>query len=160
VTEAELDALYDAYAYAVHRRCARLLGSNADADDALQEVFIAVMRYGDSLRNNESPIPWLYRIADRHCFRILTKRKRWVLDEDAIEAQQTGTIEEARLVREVLGSCKESVRDVAVLYYVDQMTQDEVAAEIGLSRKTVRQRLSEFLATARALLHTRKKEVS
>jgi RNA polymerase sigma-70 factor (ECF subfamily) len=44
------------------------------------------------------------------------------------------------------------VQEVAVLYYVDEMTQEEVADAVGCSRKSVRSRLAEFLRTARQVL--------
>ena len=41
---------------------------------------------------------------------------------------------------------------MAVYYYVDQMNQDEIAATVGTSRKTVGNRLREFRARAQTLL--------
>jgi RNA polymerase sigma factor (sigma-70 family) len=154
-----VSALYAQYGYAVHRRCLRLLGSEAEADDALQAVFMRVMRYGDTLRG-EAPLPWLYRIADRHCFDVLKKKKREVPEEVAVrrglEATQDGAAPERMSeVRRVLGHCAGPVQEIAVLYYVDEMTQDEVAATVGASRKTVRLRLAEFMATARRVLELR-----
>jgi len=154
----KLEELYSLYGFAVHRRCLRLLGSSSDADDALHEVFVRVHRYGDTYRG-EAPLPWLYRIADRHCFELLQKRRRSAGPEDRARAldnrERTATEESperVRLVAQVLAACRESVREVAVLYYVDEMTQDEVAAAAGCSRKTVKERLARFLETARALL--------
>lgn len=149
-----VSALYAQYGFAVHRRCLRLLGSAAEADDAQQAVFMRVMRYGDTLRN-EAPLPWLYRIADRVCFDRLRKRKREVVQEDperGAPAEDPVRPERLSEVRRVLGQCPSRVQEVAVLYYVDEMTQDEVAATVGYSRKTVRLKLAEFLATARRVL--------
>lgn len=155
----EVSALYEKYGYAVHRRCLRLLGSTAEADDALHAVFLRVMRYGDT-RRGEAPLPWLYRIADRHCFDVLRKRKREAspeestrhLDRRASTEPSGDSPERASQVRQVLGRCGRNVQEVAVLYYVDEMTQEEVAAAVGYSRKTVRQKLAKFLETARRLL--------
>lgn len=154
-----LSELYERYGYAVHRRCLRLLGSEAEADDAMQEVFMRAYKYGDSFRG-EAPLGWLYRIADRHCFDLLQKRKRFArpeeaeaaLDARAREAAPASSPERVQLVARVLSACKPGVQDVAVLYYVDEMTQDEVAAAVGVSRKTVKERLAKFLSTARTML--------
>lgn len=153
-----VSALYAQYGYAVHRRCLRLLGSEAEADDALQAVFMRVMRYVHTFQG-ESPLGWLYRIADRHCFEVLKKRKREVPEASARsrpEAAQDGAAPERMSeVRRVLGHCAGPVQEIAVLYYVDEMTQDEVAAAVGYSRKTVRLKLAEFMATARRVLELR-----
>jgi RNA polymerase sigma-70 factor (ECF subfamily) len=75
--------LYERYGYAVHRRCLRLLGSSAEADDALQAVFVRVMRWG-GLKQSEAPLPWLYRIADRVCFDQLKLRRRQASPEESL----------------------------------------------------------------------------
>ena len=167
--------LYERYGFAIHRRCWRLLGSEAEADDALQEVFVRVMRYGDGFAGAE-PLPWLYRIADRHCFDRLARRRRREqpdADERIIERLERaqaaaseggagdgpgggggggGSSEAMQVVGRALAACREAVQEVAVLYYVDEMTQDEVASAVGVSRKTVRERLAAFLANARQVL--------
>jgi RNA polymerase sigma-70 factor (ECF subfamily) len=148
-----LAAMYASYGYAVHRRCARLLGSPAEADDALQEVFLIASRHGTSIRN-ESPLPWLYRVADRHCFEIIRKRKRRA-DPIEVQAPEAHDADRTHLVAQVLGACRPGIRDVAVLYFIDELTQDEVATEVGVSRKTVKKRLAQFLAMARGLVEER-----
>lgn len=152
--------LYERYGYAVHRRCLRLLGSRAEADDALQAVFVRVMRWG-GLQQSEAPLPWLYRIADRVCFDQLKLRRRQASPEESARrleqrAEQPSGERPEQLseVREVLGLCEADVQEVAVLYYVDEMTQDEVADAVGCSRKSVRSRLAEFLRTARQVWGT------
>lgn len=173
---ADIAQLYERYGYAIHRRCVRLLGSEAEADDALQEIFVRVIKYGDGF-TGAAPLPWLYRIADRQCFDRLRRRKGRerpeddarllaALDHDA-EGDDDGAPARARTgagltrpdisenlqaVARALAACREPVQEVALLYYVDEMTQDEVANAVGVSRKTVRERLASFLATARQVL--------
>lgn len=167
---ADIAELYERYGYAVHRRCWRLLGSEAEADDALQEVFVRVMRYGDGFAG-EAPLPWLCRIADRHCFDRLRGRKRREQPDDVerivatlerAQAAERGSLaggatdgdgrENIQTVARALAACRQAVQEVAILYYVDEMTQDEVASAVGVSRKTVRERLASFVDTAREVL--------
>lgn len=158
-TEAVSD-LYVQYGFAVHRRCLRLLGSRAAADDALQAVFMRVMRYGHTMRG-DAPLPWLYRIADRHCLDVLRKTKREAGPQESqrhlerradIEGADGAAPDRMSDVRRVLEHCAAKVQQIAVLYYVDEMTQEEVAATVGYSRKTVRQKLAEFLSIGRRVL--------
>jgi RNA polymerase sigma-70 factor (ECF subfamily) len=159
VDAATLEQWYAAYGYAVHRRCMRLLRSRVEADDALHEVFLRVYRYGHTLQG-EAPLSWLYRIADRHCLDALRKRGRHVSREEREEltgeqvgeVAATGSLEETRLLGQVLAACKPPVRDTAVLYYVDELTQDEVAESLGCSRKTVKERLAQFKVVATRML--------
>ena len=153
---ATLEQWYALYGYAVHRRCVRLLQSEAEADDALHEVFLRAWRYAHTLQG-EDPLPWLYRIADRHCVDLLRQRARHVSSEEVRapavdEPVAPGSSEQLHLFGQVLAACKDPVRDAAVLYYLDELTQDEVAESLGCSRKTVKERLASFKAVGLKLL--------
>ena len=56
------------------------------------------------------------------------------------------------MLAEILEKIPVELCEVAVYYYVDQMNQDEIAATVGTSRKTVGNRLREFRARAQTLL--------
>src|SRR5262249_52147228 len=136
----DLERLYTLYGYAVHRRCMQILRDRAEADDAVQEVFLRVYKYGDT-RKGDSPLGWLYKISDRHCFDVVAKRKRRASEGRTeppfrVEAGVESSPDKMRLVAQVLGACPPRVQEVAVLYYVDEMTQEEVAGASGYSRKT------------------------
>ena len=81
---ATLEQWYALYGYAVHRRCVRLLQSEAEAEDALHEVFLRAWRYAYTLRERQ-PLPWLYRIADRQCVDLLSRRAGHVSTEEGAE---------------------------------------------------------------------------
>jgi RNA polymerase sigma-70 factor (ECF subfamily) len=151
----ELEALYSSYGFAVQQRCLRLLRDRAEADDAVQEVFLRVQRYGGP-KTEASTLAWLYRVADRHCFDRLDRRKRSLRRHQPEEALESvagpSDPARARLVAQVLEACPSRVREVAVLYYLDEMTQEEVATAVGYSRKTVKEKLAQFLETARRTL--------
>ena len=69
------------HSHELHRHCARLLGSAAEAEDAVQDTFLHAWRslqtfHGTSLR------AWLYRIATNACFDLLAKRRPVVASLD------------------------------------------------------------------------------
>ena len=156
--EQTLYDLYVRYGYAVHRRCSRILGSASDADDVLQEVFMRAMRYGSGF-DGKNPLGWLYRISDRQCFDVLRKNKsargfieRWGVEKEK-SAPVGGEVERETIspARNIATRADPKDARVAVLYYVDGLTQDEVADEIPCSRKTVKKRLARFKDLARKL---------
>src|SRR5262245_50130217 len=53
-----LAQLYDKYGYLVHRRCLAMLQNREDAEDALQDVFLRVRKYGTS-HQSQSLLGWL-----------------------------------------------------------------------------------------------------
>ncbi len=146
------------YGYAVHRRCARMLGNPSDADDALQNVFVRVMRYGHTF-DGRDPLGWLYRIADRHCIDVIRKGRRVELvgewgrrnREPSVDNPSTGSLLLGLAVRRIVRSARPKDSRIAILYYLDGMTQDEVAREMGCSRKTVKKRLARFKELVRRM---------
>lgn len=62
--------------------CYRMLGSLADAEDAVQDAMVRAWRHADSLRDASAQRGWLYRIATRVCFDHLEGRKRRALPVD------------------------------------------------------------------------------
>jgi RNA polymerase sigma-70 factor (ECF subfamily) len=58
------------------------------------------------------------------------------------------------LVRSLLRAAPEEAQEVAVLYWVDELTQAEIGEMTGRSLPTIRKRLREFIAAARAALRT------
>ncbi len=66
------DALAHQHA-GLQRHCARLLGSRADAEDALQETLLRAWRARRS-QTSVCPRAWLYRIATNVCFDTLARR--------------------------------------------------------------------------------------
>jgi RNA polymerase sigma factor (sigma-70 family) len=164
MTRAELARLYEENGHSVFRRCLRLLGSEAEAADALQEIFLRAYRYGDALRPGEAPLPWLCRIAERHCYDRLARRSRESPSATELAASEKACPapppDRTRLANQVLDACSPRVRSAAVLYYVDELTQNEVAAELQCSRKTVKEWLKRFRQTAAELVGLEPPEVA
>ncbi len=143
----------------IFRRCTVLLGNQADAEDALQEVFIRALNSADSFRGESSPMTWLYRICTNHCLNVLRSRSRRHNRETGGKQaagdrlQQATNIEDIATIREILPSFDASLRRLAILYFVDGMSQEEAAAETGLSVPTVRKRLLKFIAKAKKMIN-------
>jgi RNA polymerase sigma-70 factor (ECF subfamily) len=151
-----LEELYRAHAAAVHARCRYLLRDAEAARDATQEVFVAALRALPEFRAAASPTTWLLRIATNHCLNLRrAARAAWPaeLARLARDGRERGIQPEAReLTRALLGAAPPEAREVAVLYFVDELTQAEIAVATALSLPTVRRRLRQFLAAARAAL--------
>jgi RNA polymerase sigma factor (sigma-70 family) len=71
-----VEALYRAYGSAVERRARALLGNDAEASDAVQDVFIRVLQCYCEFRGESSPMTWLYRITTNLCLNRLRDRRR------------------------------------------------------------------------------------
>jgi RNA polymerase sigma-70 factor (ECF subfamily) len=141
-------ALYRRYAPLVHRRALRLLGDEQAAWDAVQEVFLRVLR--SHFREESSPMTWLYRITTNHCFNLLRNAARRARrTEQYLKVPVAGLASEspaeARIaVAQLVSRLPPKLFEVAVYAYLDRMTQEEIAEVVDVSRKTVNHRLREL----------------
>lgn len=162
-TPAQVERLYTEHAGLIHRRCRRILRDDEAASDAVQEVFARAIRHWASWDGTASRLTWLSRIATNHCLNELRNRqgRRSKLDQRKGERPGAGSgpagpqqLELLDLVQVVMDDMQPELRQLAVLYYFEDMTQREIAAEVGLSVPTVRKRLRQFLHQARRELQT------
>lgn len=140
----DVDVLYRRYGPMVLRRCRRLLGAEDRALDAMQDTFVQILRHADRL-DAEAPSSLLWRVATRVCLNMLRsgRRRPEVADADALEriAALPDDPTTRRMLDWVFAREPDSTRVMAVLHYVDGMTLEETAAEVGLSVSGVRKRL-------------------
>jgi RNA polymerase sigma-70 factor (ECF subfamily) len=145
ITEREVAEAYARYGPLVLLRCRRILRDPGAAEDALQEVFLRLWRYGEGFRGAESKVSWLYRVAERCCFDRLARQKRRaeVPLEDQPEQGNAALapVEDWNVVVRFFGQLEQRLQRVAVLHYIDELTQEEIAAEVGWSRQTVAKKL-------------------
>jgi RNA polymerase sigma-70 factor (ECF subfamily) len=146
-TTAEIFHAYAPFAWRVLRR----LGlSEADADDACQEVFIIAHRRLHDFQGRSSLRTWVYGI----CVHIVAKHRRRVRSrreiapvpesEPVSEATQEADLalrEELRELDRVLDALDEDKRAVFVLYEIEDLPMVEVAAAVGCPLQTAYSRL-------------------
>jgi RNA polymerase sigma-70 factor (ECF subfamily) len=145
--------LYRTHGRAVYARCKRLLGDRHAAEDAAQETFARAHRHVTSLLDPEHQRRWLFRVATNYCLNQLRDRKRrgellLLLRTDELDEAPPNLVERAAAAS-VVRWVPDRVRSVAWLSYVDDMDQHQVAETLGISRRTVVNRLAEFREHAR-----------
>ena len=154
----EIADMYERYAPAIYARCRRLLGSNAAGRDALQESFVRVLQRHRTLDAGEQTLRYLYRTATNVCINQL--RQRSVRDRATAELTMRVAARPSRqpgpgdrqFVQLLLDQCDETAVGVAVMHFVDGMTQVEVAQALGITRRTVYNRIRQIERLAGALL--------
>lgn len=134
------------YGTLLERRCRMLLRDRSLAEDAVQELLTALLRRGEGLRTAASPYRWLCRAADRACLDLLRRGKhlRRAVSLDDAEPRASiapGVDAEARCaVLESLAALDDDEQALAIMLFVDGLTQGEAASELGVSRVTVNKR--------------------
>jgi RNA polymerase sigma-70 factor, ECF subfamily len=146
----DLEQLYAAHGRALRSHCGRLLGDAASAEDALQEVFLRVRRFGGSVPRGHDARPWLFRIATNHCLNELRSRGVRARTPPQLVSMATPHLEDSLVARNdarrFLERLSPRARAIAWLTYVDGMLQQEVADALGVSRRTVVNYLNQVRA--------------
>jgi RNA polymerase sigma-70 factor (ECF subfamily) len=143
------NALYESYGSAVLARCCRLLEDRSAAEDASQEIFLRVHRHIDSAPDNEEALRWMFRITTNYCLNMLRDRKLRPTPTEDYDRMAGVPCPEDRIANRDLGRrltmrAPAHLRGVAWLYHVEGLAQHEVAAELGISRRSVVNYLSAF----------------
>lgn len=139
-----------------------ILGNRLDAEDAVQEAFLRAWKFRDSLSQQSSFKPWLYRVVVNTCNSKLRQeiphRDRRRSDEDlAGVAARDDALERIALSSDVMVALKDlpvHLRVVIVLRYYADLSERDIAIAIGRKPGTVKSRLNEArrrLATHPAL---------
>ena len=154
----DVEALYRRYGPMVQRRCRTLLADEDLAQDAMQDVFVLLLRKQEQL-NGQYPSSLLYRMATNHCLNVLRagKRRRDRPNEDALASSEApGSIEDEAEGRDLLDHLlegeRESTRRMVVLHHRDGLTLRETAAAVGMSESGVRKRMRSLRRKGEVLL--------
>ena len=141
----------------VHTLVWRKIGDFHTAEEITQDIFLKVYKKLSTLKPPDRFPGWLYVITTRHCITWLRKRH---LSTTSLEAMPTTELEELcytryeaargeevslehyrELVKRLLQKLPESERTVVTLYYLAEMTSEDISTFLGVSPNTVRSRL-------------------
>ena len=153
----EIAEIYDRQFPAVWRVCRVILKNDADAEDAVSDVFLALIRSSPVFESAEHEKAWLLRTAINRCRSLLRSHARRTVSLDRMEengelpASPDGGDREAEELREAVESLPERYRIAVLLHYYDGYASEEIGKIIGKPSSTVRNWLSE----ARKLLRER-----
>jgi RNA polymerase sigma-70 factor (ECF subfamily) len=150
-----LTALYRRYGPFIYARCARLLADRAAAEDATQETFMRVHRHLHKAPDSGEALAWIYRIATNYCLNeIRNRRLRPQADSElaAVGEDLETALANRDVAARIVRRSPEKLRAPAWLHHVDGLDQGEVARVLGISRRTVGNRLAEFVDNARKFL--------
>lgn len=155
--------VYERFRRPIHSYIYRLLGSQEDADDITQEVFIRAFTAWKDLYDRENLSAWLYRIATNLCVDLMRRRKRiswWPLarrkanseqgearfeeDNSYLPADSGGIPEvaEREHIRQALASMPRDYAIALILNAAQGVPYQEIAVIVGISPNAAATRIS------------------
>ena len=150
-----LDTLVREHSRLVYRIAYAVLRRHHDAEDATQETFLRVLRYGSKLDAVEDLKTWLARIAwrvavDRSRQHSRTREVPWE-DPDRTPAEAASSEASAdetvlgnqvgAVLEKLIAALPEKLRQPLVLSTVEEMSPREVAAVLAISEAAARSRV-------------------
>jgi RNA polymerase sigma factor (sigma-70 family) len=147
----------DAFAALVQRHgpmvfgaCRRVLRRAEDAEDAFQATFLVLARKAAAVAWRESVDRWLYQVAYRVAAEARTRNAR----RDALEKQAAQRLEPAAakpeglhevcaVLDEALHALPARFQQPLLLCYLEGLTRDQAAGQLGWSLRTLERRLAQ-----------------
>jgi RNA polymerase sigma-70 factor (ECF subfamily) len=145
--------LYDSYGASLYRYASILLADPAAAEDAVHQVFAAILRQPPGLENEAH---YLRRAVRNECYSHLRRRQRdgeVVGSRSLLEPVVSGVGEEERISLErAIRDLSPEQREVIHLHVFEGMTFQEIADAVDASINTVASRYRYALARLRQTL--------
>jgi RNA polymerase sigma-70 factor (ECF subfamily) len=143
ITAATFAELYQQQAPGAFRRARCLLRSEADAHEVVHDLFVSLLERPQQYAARGDITAFMYKAITHACLnRLRNQRKRarllheHVVPRMAPQPRAAPAEQLATLVSE-LSRMPESLAVVAVYYFVDGMTHDEIALLLGCSARRV-----------------------
>jgi RNA polymerase sigma-70 factor (ECF subfamily) len=147
-----LGVLYDRHRGLVFRTALAITGDAEAAADLLQEVFLRLHRFASHVDYDRPLEPWLYRMTTNLSYTWVKRHNRllrpledvadWITgSRKDIPAVRSEINESWRQVQQAMSSLPLSHRGVVALYYIDDLSIQEIAEILDIPVGTVKSRL-------------------
>ncbi|MEI6257676.1 MAG: RNA polymerase sigma factor [Planctomycetota bacterium] len=152
---AAFTAVMERYREKVWRVCWRLMGSEHDAEDAAQEVFVRLFFERGKFAGRSTYSTWLHGVAIRTCLMLRRSRSRRRRredsdDEERIEShadakpQGTAAVDATHDIRKLLECLDEEDRALVLMRFAENHDYEQLAEMFGTSAGACRMRISRI----------------
>ena len=129
----------------IRRYARRSCKSTSDAEDAVQETLFVLYRHLAGLRQASHLSTWLFTVVRRQCQRLARSMFGATTDVEAMQEDErlsTRPTADLRIdVANAIQSLPDHYREVVLLRDINELTIDEIAGRLGLSRESAKARL-------------------
>lgn len=148
--------IYQRYGPALLRKAERVLQNRDDAMDVVQGVFVDMLQKGQT----QADLPYLYAAVTSRCLNLMRNRNTRARLLDREDMTLRGPVR-VRCDEHVIGidllvklaaTLDEPTLQVLIYRFFDDLSQEEIAQMLDISRKTVGKRLDKVRDAVRALV--------
>lgn len=147
-----LGVLYDRHQNMVYRTALAITGDAEAAADLLQDTFLRLYRFADKIDPDRPLEPWLYRIVANLSYTWVKRHNRFVRSIEDVASWLGGNKKDSPaskaeeketwlVLRQAILSLPVAQRVVVVLYYINDLSLQEIAEVLNVPEGTVKSRL-------------------
>jgi RNA polymerase sigma-70 factor (ECF subfamily) len=147
-----LGVLYDQYRQLVFRTALAITGDHEAASDLLQDVFLRLYRFADRIQLGRPLEPWLYRMTTNLSYTWVKRNSRWSRPLEDLADWLAGSVrnqpyemvekqDDWNRVQQAVSNLPLPQRVVVVLYYLNDLSLQEISEVIDVPVGTVKSRL-------------------
>ena len=160
VLESEADRekfteIYEQYHGLIEKSAMRILKNQQDAEDAVQNTFVQVIRHFEKVYEIDCKILpfWIISIVKNESLMILRKKKQVMQleDWDSITVEAESVSEYSELVR-LFSKLPETYRAALEMHFLLEYSGKEISQKLGISESAVNTRISRGRALLREII--------
>ena len=154
----EFERLYCEHSRFIYRTAYRITGNSEDAEDAMQTLFVRLLRRELPPDFDRNPKAYLYRAAVNTALNIVRARKLRspeAIREEASEEPSSAEEQAREVLRRAMTELSPKAAEILILRYVHGYSDAEIAKFLGTSRGTIAVSLFRSRSRLRKVIRTR-----
>lgn len=135
----------------IYKYCYFKVKNKEMAEDLTQETFLKYFRQ-NSYTSHGKPLAYLYTIAKNQCIDYFRQKQTEPLDENTISNDEVATVLTNLAVRQAVESLSPELAEMVLLRFGSELSINEIAVVLGISRFAVYRKMNAALKELRKLL--------
>lgn len=138
----DFESIYEKYGNMLYKVAFVYLGNAENAEDVLQDVFIAYLNTSKQFKSEEHKKAWLIRVTHNKCINLLKSPSRKNTDIDDVQLSGEEEDRDAKLdVIRQINLLPARYKSVIILHYYNALSVEEIAKILKISKSAVKMRL-------------------
>lgn len=154
---AALATLFERHHARLYRYCLRMTGNRASAEDLVQEIFMKILKYKATFRDDSDFVPWMFGVGRNACLGHLRRAANAHVSEHDLDEipskdepfETPDQDQEGELVRRALLRLPAERREVLVLSRFEFKTYEEIAQALDCTVGAVKVRVHRAMKQLR-----------
>ena len=164
--QADIEAIYKRHVQTVYRVCFAYMKNPADTEDAVQETYLRLWRQAGRVIAMEQAKGFFVKTLRNVCLNMIRSRRNMTSIEfignktDDLETEQHELlfIEDRLRLRRAIAQLPPKARSMVTMFYLSQMSSQQIAEILGETDANVRSTLSRARVMLKNILLNNEKE--